>query len=138
MGTNFFKHSNTYSRAKPTFQPTSQLPKPPTGSPLPTPLPANIMAGGTPILFPMVCTHMYPKCLPLLIYSTSCTSAILVSPPFYFVSLTFLSDLMKWLQYECQQKLVSVFIMFLLCFSTSSFIEHQHTCLENARASLKR
>ena len=40
------------------------------------------------------------------------------------LSLTFLSDLMKQLQYGCQQKLVNVFIMTLLCFSTSSFIGH--------------
>ena len=39
-----------------------------------------------------------------------------------FVSLTFLSDLMKRLQYGCQQKLVNHFIMILLCFQ--HFIQH--------------
>ena len=40
---------------------------------------------------------------------------------FLFVSLTFLSDLMKQLQYGCQQKLVSDFVMILLCFQHFQF-----------------
>ena len=39
-----------------------------------------------------------------------------------FVRLTFLSDLMKWLQYGCQQKLIIMLLMFSLCFSSTSFI----------------
>ena len=40
---------------------------------------------------------------------------------FLFVGLTFLSNLMKQLQYGCQQKLVNDFIMILLCFQHFQF-----------------
>ena len=46
---------------------------------------------------------------------------------FIFVSLTFLSDLMKWLQYGCQRKLVNDFIMILLCFQHFQFYS---TCIQ--------
>ena len=80
--------------------------------------------GGTPFsFFPMVSTHVWPKYPPSLIYNKSYPSTILVSSFKYF-SLTFLSDLMKQLQYGCQPKPVNDFIMILLCFSISSFIQH--------------
>ena len=40
---------------------------------------------------------------------------------FLFVSLIFLSNLMKQLQYGCQQKLLNDFIMILLCFQHFQF-----------------
>ena len=104
---------------------------PPTGSPylLPfphfTPSPTTLRGRGCRISFYFFTYGKY-TCIPntphLLIYNKSYPSTILVSFIILFVSLTFLSDLMKQLQYGCQQKLVNDFIMILLCFSTTSFI----------------
>ena len=114
--------------SQPTIQHHIQLTPllvPPLPFPSPYISPANTIVGGTPILFP------YGK--------YTCLSQIPPSPYLQQVlhqhhlgkffqnilfSLTFLSDLMKWLQYGCQQKLVNDFKMILLCFSISSFIQH--------------
>ena len=64
-----------------------------------------------PILFFMVSTHICPKYPPSL-----STASPTPAPSWYILSnilfsLTFLSDLMKRLQYGCQRKLVNDFKM---------------------------
>ena len=125
------------------YQPTSHPTNPPYWSPciilLSHSPPTYTIVGSTPFsFFLMVSTHVWPKYHPLLIYNKSYPSTILVSSFKYFVSLIFLSDLMKQLQYGCQQKLVNDFKMILLCFSISSFIRHPMMMItaENTMTSL--